>query len=234
MPSMMRRVCIVGLVAVASAACDREPTDPAVPNMEDDDEFRLSFILRPDVGGGTDFPCNLYTQNCPAGDKCMPWANDGGSAWNATRCSPVVDDPREVGMACTVEGSGVSGVDDCERGAMCFDVDPETGQGICYAMLVGSDANPLCVDRLQAPVISSTLSLCLPTCRPLRADCPPGHGLLPRPPTGSPARRMPRLTVATKATLANSSTAAAQAWRASPRMAFRSAQPQVVARRTAT
>ena len=45
------------------------------------------FIEMPDGGGATN-ECNQWVQDCPEGEKCMPWANDGGSAWNATRCRP--------------------------------------------------------------------------------------------------------------------------------------------------
>ena len=33
--------------------------------------------------------CDMWTQNCPEGEKCMPWANDNGGAWNSSKCSPI-------------------------------------------------------------------------------------------------------------------------------------------------
>ena len=51
------------------------------------------FIYGAPDGGGISFECDLFEQDCPPGEKCMPWANDGGGAWNATRCSPVADNP---------------------------------------------------------------------------------------------------------------------------------------------
>jgi hypothetical protein len=111
----------------------------------------------------------------------MPWANDGGDQWNATRCSPVADDPRQPGEECTVEGSGTSGIDDCDIGAMCWDVDPATNMGTCVAMCTGDEENPICEDRSTTCAISNdgALALCLPVCDPLAQDCPEGEGCYP-------------------------------------------------------
>src|SRR5262245_15971404 len=42
------------------------------------------FVERPDGGGSNE--CDVWAQDCPPGEKCMPWANDGGSSWNSLRC----------------------------------------------------------------------------------------------------------------------------------------------------
>lgn len=175
MKTLLYRLAVVGL---ALAGCDRA-SDDAGPEPED--AFRHTFIPNPDVGGGTDFPCDLYTQDCPEGDKCMPYSNDGGAAWNATRCSPVAAVPGAVGQPCTVEGSGVSGLDDCERGAMCWDVDPQTNEGTCVAMITGSPVRPICADPMTSGTVSGdgVLNLCLAGCRPLQDDCPAGQGCYP-------------------------------------------------------
>jgi hypothetical protein len=80
----------------------------------------VGFISNDDYGGGQTYECDLWKQDCPPGEKCMPWANDGGGSWNATRCTPLAEDPRQPGEPCTVEGSGVSGRDDCDIRAMCW------------------------------------------------------------------------------------------------------------------
>jgi hypothetical protein len=136
----------------------------------------IGFISDPD-GGGVSIECSVWEQDCGEGEKCMPWANDGGNAWNATRCSPLSPSPGQPGDPCTVEGSGVSGVDDCDVAAMCWDVDPETNQGTCIAFCTGSEANPVCDDPSTACSIANegTLILCLPRCDPLIQDCPDGQ-----------------------------------------------------------
>jgi hypothetical protein len=135
-----------------------------------------NFLCPPDGGPGT-HECDMFAQDCLPGEKCMPWANDGGNAWNATRCSPISENPGQPGDECSVEGSGVSGLDDCDIGSMCWDVDPETNMGTCVAMCAGDEANPVCEDPSTAcvNVNDGAIVLCLPSCDPLLQDCPEGQ-----------------------------------------------------------
>jgi hypothetical protein len=137
------------------------------------------FIVPPD-GYGDTIECDIWEEDCPAGEKCMPWANDGGNSWNATRCTPVAEDPGAPGDPCTVEGSGVSGIDDCEKHAMCWGVDPETLMGTCLAMCIGTESNPICADPNSYCALSGegVLILCFPTCDPLAQDCPEGEACI--------------------------------------------------------
>jgi hypothetical protein len=136
------------------------------------------FIHRGDNFVGDE--CDLWLQDCPRGEKCMPWANDGGT-WNATRCSPIAEDPDAPGEPCTVEGNGVSGIDSCELGSMCWDVDPKTLEGVCVAFCVGSPENPVCEDANATCALSGdgVLILCLPNCDPLQQDCSEGQACYP-------------------------------------------------------
>jgi hypothetical protein len=136
-----------------------------------------NFLANPD-GGGASFECDPFTQNCPTGQKCMYWANDGGSSWNATRCSDIAPAAGEVGEPCTVEGSGTSGIDSCELGAMCWDVDPKTHEGTCADLCSGSESNPLCSDPSMICAGRGPY-LCLPTCCPIEQDCPEGQACYP-------------------------------------------------------
>lgn len=139
------------------------------------------FINEPDGGGGVEIECSVWDQDCPQGDKCMPWANDGGSSWNATKCTPLDPNPAQPGDSCTVEGSGVSGVDNCDIASMCWDVDPETNMGTCVAFCSGSEANPVCDDPNTTCSIANNgvLILCLPNCDPLLQDCADGQACYP-------------------------------------------------------
>lgn len=126
--------------------------------------------------------CNLLSDECPKGYKCMPWADDGSGTWNATKCSPIAPDPRAVGEPCTVEGSGVSGVDDCEAHAMCFDVDPATNMGECIAFCYGDESDAFCTDPCSSCKVSADgpLALCLPMCDPIGPDgCDDGEVCVP-------------------------------------------------------
>lgn len=131
----------------------------------------------PPGGGGGVFECDLMAQDCPEGEKCMPWANDGGGEWNATRCSPVADNPDTPGQPCTVEGSGTSGIDTCELGVVCWHVDPETNMGVCEALCSG-DAGPWpCEGPGQSCVpIDDLVPLCIASCDPVMPDCAMDEG----------------------------------------------------------
>jgi hypothetical protein len=138
------------------------------------------FIAEPD-SGGPDYGCDPWTQNCPPGQKCMPWANDGGTSWNATRCTALAPDPVGVGEPCNVVDSRVSGVDDCEAGAMCWNVDPQTDVGTCVAMCIGSEGDADCADPCSTCIQSGSgvLNLCLCACDPLAQDCGQGRACYP-------------------------------------------------------
>ncbi len=133
------------------------------------------FIDKPDGSCFThcsQIECDVWAQDCPEGEKCQAWANDGGNAWNASRCSPLAEEPGAPGDPCLVEGSGVSGIDDCDIGSMCFGVDPETNEGTCVARCQGSEANPMCPEGTACMIgFEAELNLCLPICDPLAPAC---------------------------------------------------------------
>ena len=123
--------------------------------------------------------CDPYAQDCPVGEKCTPWANDGGNAWNSTHCWAVEETPAQLGDACVVEGSGVSGIDDCDVGLMCWAVDPETNIGTCIELCGCGPEAPTCSGGGTVCTVSNSgvLPICLPTCDPLDPSvCADGQG----------------------------------------------------------
>ncbi|MDC0666146.1 hypothetical protein [Nannocystis radixulma] len=156
------------------------PTSTTNPNPTDDsatagtESSTGSFITPPDGGGGTK-ECDVWTQDCPAGQKCMPWADNGSSSWNATKCSPVDANPGKEGDPCTVEGSAVSGVDTCDVGLLCWYFD-ENNNGSCIDMCKGTPDAPTCDSGQKCDVSNDgVLILCLETCDPLVQSCPAGQ-----------------------------------------------------------
>jgi hypothetical protein len=143
--------------------------DGPAPDIGDGGEASNGDPTDADSGGGfidagDGFPeCDLYTQDCPPDEKCMPWADDGGNVWSGTRCVPQADDPEPIGNQCIAEGSGVSGIDNCAAGVVCYDVDPKTNEGICVGLCLGSPENPVCLDpeTVCVPHPSGVASLCL-------------------------------------------------------------------------
>ena len=147
-----------------------DPTDDSSGSIET--TTASGFITDPDFPGECLCECSVWDQDCPEGDKCMPWANDGGNSWNALRCAPVDPDPAAPGEPCVAQESGVSGLDNCEVGSMCWDVDPETLEGTCVAFCTGSEDAPECPPTDYCMIANEgVLILCLPVCDPLAGDC---------------------------------------------------------------
>jgi hypothetical protein len=143
-----------------------------------------NFLNDPD--GGTN-ECDVWAQDCPDGQKCMPWASDGGNSWNATKCSPVDPNGGSVGDPCTPTGNAVSGEDDCGPGLMCYLVQVSDGMGVCHELCGGTPADPMCetADTTCAVYNDGVLPLCLFNCDPLLADCGTGQLCLSSPDGGS-------------------------------------------------
>lgn len=170
--------------STSTSASGTSSTSGSTTGLADDtgstgrDTTGVIFLPQPDMGM---FECNVYVQDCPAGQKCIPWADNGGTSWNAWRCSPIADDPASAGQPCHVEGSETSGIDDCALGTMCWAVDPETLEGLCTPLCSGSGEHPACDDPSQVCHIpgDAVLLLCKTICDPLADECPPGQGCLP-------------------------------------------------------
>lgn len=122
--------------------------------------------------------CSPYEQDCPRGEKCAAWADDGGDVWNSTRCIPVEGDG-QVHDRCSADGE-TSGVDDCDVAIMCWNLGPMQ-QGECIGLCTGTLDDPGCSDPdyTCARIVPGVLDLCLPTCDPLLQDCSMDQGCYP-------------------------------------------------------
>ena len=124
--------------------------------------------------------CDPWAQDCIESEKCMPYEMDPVDTlvWDALGCFPLSANPKQPGDECTVIENGVSGMDDCAKGAMCMGVDEETLQGVCVAMCEGTAAAPGCADNSNTCIIANdgVLLVCLPQCDPLVQDCAEGEG----------------------------------------------------------
>ena len=135
------------------------------------------FLDPIDTDTGSAVDCDSYLQDCPDGEKCNPYADDGGSAWNALGCFPVAPSPNQPGEPCEVIGSGTSGFDNCDVASMCWAVDTETNIGNCVALCEGSIEAPTCSDPSTTCSVANegVLNLCLLSCDPDGDDCPQGQ-----------------------------------------------------------
>jgi hypothetical protein len=120
----------------------------------------------PSLGG-----CDPYSQDCPEGEKCVPYASSGGT-WDANKCVPVLGDGA-LGETCTYDGA-VEATDDCDASSYCWKVDGE-GVGTCHAFCMGSPDAPVCPPDSRCLLSGSGIpNLCYPACDPLTQDCGPG------------------------------------------------------------
>ena len=147
-----------------------DPTTTATtdPNTTD---TGCEFVCETDMPSGT-IECDVWTQDCDEGEKCIAWANDGGNSWNSTKCSMVMGAGLH-GDSCTAPMGGVGGEDTCDVGHMCWNIDGETGEGTCIELCTGSPEAPNCAPPMTTCVIvnDGVLNLCLPGCDPLVQDC---------------------------------------------------------------
>lgn len=158
---------------------ETSPPDEGGPSESGETSATSSTTGDPsgDTNGVDGEPCDPFLQDCPDGEKCNPWANDGGTAWNADGCFPVDESAGLDGDPCLVEGSGTSGLDNCALGSMCWDVDAENN-GTCVALCSGTPEEPVCEapDTACAILNDGVLPVCLPVCDPLLQDCDDGEG----------------------------------------------------------
>ncbi len=136
------------------------------------------ILIEPDMGEPV--TCDLFDDNCPEGQKCMPYAADNSNTWNALGCFDVMGDATS-GEPCTAIDSAVSGHDTCAPGHMCWYVDNETLMGSCVAFCEGSPEDPTCAQPMSECILSGNgpLALCLPTCDVLSQDCADGLACYP-------------------------------------------------------
>lgn len=133
------------------------------------------YLNQPDVGSQE---CSTWSENCPAGEKCMPvWVPP--ESW---ACRPVVPDPAAVGESCSMTMRPLgTGYDTCEKHSLCWNIDSDSGEGTCLAMCVGTESTPACLepDTVCVGSASGYLNLCHPSCDPLLQNCSAGDACYP-------------------------------------------------------
>ena len=151
-------------------ATDAETGQPATSSAGS--STGCGFICDTTGGDPNTKECDIWKQDCPEMEKCMPYANDGGGSWNATKCTSVDANPGQPGDECVAEGGGVSGIDNCAVGTMCWFLDAEN-KGTCVEMCTGSPNAPMCPgDKICDESNDGVIIVCLDTCDPLAQSCP--------------------------------------------------------------
>jgi hypothetical protein len=113
--------------------------------------------------------CDSFAQDCPDGQKCVPYGSTGGG-WDAHKCVPVLGD-QAPGEPCTYSGTEES-IDDCDATSFCWDVNQEY-VGTCTSICAGTNDDPECPPGTSV-LYGNVLCLCIPTCDPILQDCNEG------------------------------------------------------------
>jgi hypothetical protein len=112
---------------------------------------------------GLGIECDFWAQDCARGERCSAWSRDGGTRFDDVHCTSVPAETVGVGESCVVEDNATSGMDNCELGSQCLEVDPDTLVGTCRTRCIGSRADPSCEDPdMTCSVVGSTFAFCLP------------------------------------------------------------------------
>ena len=117
--------------------------------------------------------CDPIAQDCPEGEKCVPYAN-GGSVWNADKCVPVLGD-KGPGEECVLDGV-MEGTDNCGSDSYCWAFEADDNIGTCMQFCTGTFDEPLCPEGAACIIANdNVIALCLPTCDPLDPVCADGE-----------------------------------------------------------
>lgn len=119
--------------------------------------------------------CDLFTQDCDVGEKCIPFPYSGSNLLDGTRCVPLRTTPKQIGDSCAFDGYGEDITDECEAGAMCWT--DSSGELGCVPLCGGTSHEPACADgRSCVQTDDDSMALCYPSCDPLLQNCADGHG----------------------------------------------------------
>jgi hypothetical protein len=127
---------------------------------------------KPDMGDGP-FSCDVWEQSCSECEKCTPYFYDG-KIFSGLKCVPVGPLIRGVGEACIIGGKFGDGIDNCEKGALCWNLDGGS-TGTCVALCTGTAQTPGCKNPQELCWISgeAIVPLCFHECNPLvHGSCP--------------------------------------------------------------
>lgn len=149
-----------------STTNDDEPTVGTSSSSDDDTGPFLPF---PDVNEAIE--CDSFVQDCPNGEKCVPYASGGGT-WDGLECVPILGD-HSAGEDCQYDGPAAS-TDDCDGTSWCWDSDVD-GEGVCRPFCTGTPDMPECPPMSQCTISGDgVINICLPTCDPVIQDCSDG------------------------------------------------------------
>lgn len=127
------------------------------------------------TSGGDDELCDIVSQDCADGLKCVPFSSHGANL-DSAHCIPAPRTPSAPGQACKIDsGLFFDQVDDCEAGSFCFYVNDDlTGVCVEFCDPVQGCADPGAGCKIF--IDGGWLNLCVASCDPLQpqSQCPDG------------------------------------------------------------
>jgi hypothetical protein len=127
-----------------------------------------SFYAGPEIDENWDFECDPFAQDCPDGEKCVPYSSTGG-VFDANKCVPILGDG-QPGEPCDY-GGVVESTDDCAGNSFCW---TNSDTGVCIEFCQNVPDDPVCPMGLQCTIADGgSLNLCTSPCNPLMQDCSP-------------------------------------------------------------
>jgi hypothetical protein len=126
---------------------------------------------------GESCQCDTFQQDCPEGEKCVPYASTDSGRLDCVKCVTIVGDG-QPGEAC-VYGGPQDATDDCGPTSYCFQVMEVDGQsiGVCTPFCQGIPDDPICPMGTDCLIANEgEITLCVAPCDPLLQDCGPGLG----------------------------------------------------------
>lgn len=146
----------------ASAAASTDPSDE-------------TFLPEADLSTVT--PCDPFEQDCPDGEKCVPYSHTDGGDFDGNKCVPVLGD-QAPGEPCSYGGTAAA-TDDCDAHSGCSNVHEVDGElvGTCNAFCMGTADDPVCPPDTSCTICSAGCpNYCVFACDPVAQDCDPGLG----------------------------------------------------------
>jgi hypothetical protein len=190
--SLVCLLCVAcGPPRVAASTSDGESSDSSTGSSSSDtsssdtsstddgsttsDTSESSII--PPYDQSWDSGCDPFEQDCPDGEKCVPYSSTGGSSWDDNKCVTVLGS-QATGEPCTFGGI-VEATDDCDATGFCWNAQEVDGEllGTCHSFCGGSLDTPECPDGSECVISSDpVVTLCIPWCDPVAQDCDDGLG----------------------------------------------------------
>lgn len=128
-----------------------------------------SFYAGPEVDYGSISDCDPFAQDCPDGEKCVPYSSTG-DGFDANKCVVITGDG-EPGDVCNYGGI-VDATDDCGADSYCW---ADGNVGVCLEFCQGTPDDPSCPEGFGCLIDGDgSINLCTSSCSPVLQDCSPG------------------------------------------------------------